>query len=191
MRSPPMVIASWAAIIVHRRECNVPIDVDDGARRSRNHLCRRSGIGTRRRPMMGNYCGGRVVRRMAVVWLAAYGWDRWCGARHWRRRVTICIRGVVEPFVLTTTTSVHKKIANSRQVEAQLLRYCDLHLFRRSFCFFEYGLKCSPLQICEHQSRLLGCYRWLWNRRLLFFFPFAGCVSFSSLSSLVNCWREK
>lgn len=64
---------------------------------------------------------------------------------------------LVQPFVEAASAGVHEEVADSAELEAQLLRDGQLHFFGWTFVFFKDGQKCSPLQIGENQPRFLWC----------------------------------
>lgn len=109
---------------------------------------------------------------------------------------------IVHPFVLTPSSSIHEKVANSTQIKAQLLGNRDLHLLRGSLRLLKNCLQSPSLKVSEHQSRFFRIRRLLWllchnltlllllllclllllmlwltlMTRLLFLLPFAGCL---------------
>ena len=81
----------------------------------------------------------------------------------------------VLPFVLRPAACVHEEVAHRAELESELLRDGDLHLFGGALRLLKNGLQGATLQVCKYQSRLLGRVGVLWLLLLLLFFPFAGC----------------
>ena len=64
--------------------------------------------------------------------------------------------GVLVPAVYATTAGVHEEVADGGELQAQLLRDGDLHLFARPLVLLEDGDERAPLQVGEDQPLLLG-----------------------------------
>lgn len=62
---------------------------------------------------------------------------------------------ILAPAVEVSTASVHEEVADSGQLEAQLLCNCHLQLFGRSLVFSEDRHQCTSLQVCEDQASTL------------------------------------
>ena len=121
----------------------------------------------------GRIANGQHRRLLCSPFMGcAHSLMRWGGCGRWWHGAGV--HNIVQPFVLTTSAGIHEKISDCTQLEAQLLRNSDLHLFRRSFGLFENCLKCTPLQIRKHKTRLFRCCRRL-GYTLLLLFPFACC----------------
>lgn len=80
----------------------------------------------------------------------------------------------VLPLVLRPSARVHEEVAHRAELESELLRDGDLHLFGGALRLLKNGLQGATLQVCKYQSRLLGRVGVLWLLLLLLFFPFAG-----------------
>lgn len=79
----------------------------------------------------------------------------------------------VLPFILRPSARVHEEVAHRAELESELLRDGDLHLFGGALRLLKNGLQGATLQVCKYQSRLLGGVGVLWLLLLLLFFPFA------------------
>lgn len=62
---------------------------------------------------------------------------------------------VVLPLLQAAASGVHEEVADCRELQAQLLRNGDLHLFRWAFVLLEDGKECSALEVGEHQAGFL------------------------------------
>lgn len=62
---------------------------------------------------------------------------------------------VVLPLLQAAAPGVHEEVADGRELQAQLLRNGDLHLFRWALVLLEDGKERSALQVSEHQARFL------------------------------------
>lgn len=63
---------------------------------------------------------------------------------------------VVHPLVKTPPACVHEEVADSSQLQAQLLGDGNLQLLRRTLVLLEDGVKCPSLHVREHQPGLLA-----------------------------------
>lgn len=70
------------------------------------------------------------------------------------RRGAPCAQ-VVLPLLQAAAAGVHEEVADSRELQAQLLGNGDLHLFRRAFVLLEDGKERSALEVGEHQAGFL------------------------------------
>lgn len=62
---------------------------------------------------------------------------------------------VVLPLFQATAPGVHEEVADGCELQAQLLRNGDLHLFRWALVLLEDGKECSALEVSEHQAGFL------------------------------------
>ena len=81
----------------------------------------------------------------------------------------------VLPLVLGAAAGVHEEVTDGAELEAELLRDGDLHLFGGPLRLLKNGLQGAPLEVGKDQARLLGGVGVLLLLLLLLFFPFAGC----------------
>lgn len=81
--------------------------------------------------------------------------------------------GLLGPAVHAAAPRVHEEIADSVELQAELLRDGDLHLLRRPLVLLEDGDERAPLQVGEHQALLFGLQRALFL--LLLLLALAGC----------------
>ena len=64
--------------------------------------------------------------------------------------------GVVRVLVKRPSPCVHEEVGHRRYLETQLLRNGGLHLLGRPLGLLKDGHQRAPLDVCEHQPRLLG-----------------------------------
>ena len=57
---------------------------------------------------------------------------------------------VVLPLVQAAAPSVHEKVGNGRELQAELVGYGDLDLFGRALVFFEDVVQSAPLVVREN-----------------------------------------
>lgn len=81
---------------------------------------------------------------------------------------------LVWPFVEVASAGVHEEVADSRELQAQLLGDGDLQLFGRAVVLPEDGHERAPLQVREHQSGALWALVAL-QLVLLLLLSLAGC----------------
>lgn len=85
-----------------------------------------------------------------------------------RRTALVC------PLVEVASAGIHEEVADSGELQAQLLGNGDLQLFGWAVVLPEDGHKRTPLQICEHQPGALRALVAL-QLVLLLFLTLAGC----------------
>lgn len=56
------------------------------------------------------------------------------------------------PLLKAAAPGVHEEVADSCELQAQLLGNGDLHLFGWAFVLLEDGKECSALEVGEHQA---------------------------------------
>ena len=81
---------------------------------------------------------------------------------------------VLHVLIHRAPAGVHEKVGHGGHLQAQLLGDRCLHLFGRTLCFFVNGHQCAPLDVREHQARLLRP-RVLRPTRQVVVFPLACC----------------
>ncbi|CAN8027760.1 unnamed protein product [Ixodes persulcatus] len=102
--------------------------------------------------------------------------------RSWLRGSLAPVR-LVLPLVLGAAARVHEEVSDGAELQAQLLRDGDLHLLGGPLGLLKDGLQGAPLQVGEHEARLLGLVlgRRPGHRRGSptrgFLFPLAGCAT--------------
>lgn len=69
-------------------------------------------------------------------------------------RRTPCAQ-VILPLLQAAAPGIHEEIADSGELQTQLLRNGDLHLLRRPLVFLEDGEQCSTLEVSKHQAGFL------------------------------------
>lgn len=62
---------------------------------------------------------------------------------------------LLSPAVHAAATGVHEEVADSIELQAQLLRDGGLHLLGRPLVLLEDGNQRAALQVCEHEALLL------------------------------------
>lgn len=62
---------------------------------------------------------------------------------------------IILPLLQAAASGIHEEVADGGQLQAQLLRNGDLHLFGRAFVLLEDGEERSALEVGEHQARFL------------------------------------
>lgn len=82
-------------------------------------------------------------------------------------------RVLVLPAVHAATPGVHEEVADGGELQTQLLRDGDLHLFAGSLVLLEDGDERSALQVGEDQTLLLGDHVSVFV--LFLFLSLAGC----------------
>lgn len=82
-------------------------------------------------------------------------------------------RMLVLPAIHASSACVHEEVADGGELQAQLLRDGDLHLFAGPLVLLEDGDERSPLQVGEDQTLLLGHHVSVFV--LFLFLSLAGC----------------
>lgn len=85
-----------------------------------------------------------------------------------RRTALVC------PLVEVASAGVHEEVADSGELQAQLLGDGDLQLFGWAVVLPEDGHECTPLQVREHQASALWALVAL-QLALLLLLTLAGC----------------
>ena len=79
----------------------------------------------------------------------------------------------VVPAIHAAAPGIHKEVADSVELQAQLLGDGDLHLLGRALVLLEDGDECAALQVCEDQPLLFGRHVAVFV--LLLLLALAGC----------------